>query len=282
MASVVVGVDPSSAGQAALRFALREALVRGTELVAVRTWTPPAFTMTYPVASVVTALEDDQAAEARTVVEDQLKLAVEDVPGADAVERRVVVAHGPAAQVLVDEGRDATLLVVGSRGLGALSRAVLGSVSSSVLHHAIGPVAVVPAGAAVDRPVGRVLVGVDHSASSREALRWGADEASLHDSALVPVHVREAVDARDVSGLEQSERASLRAAATAAGATDRVAEPEVLVGHPAATLRSLARPDDLLVVGSRGRGGFAGLLLGSTSTQLAQHASAPVVVVRRP
>ena len=55
---------------------------------------------------------------------------------------------------------------------------------------------------------------------------------------------------------------------------------EVLVGNPGASLKKLARPQDLLVVGSRGRGGFAGLLLGSTSTQLAQHATCPVLVVR--
>ena len=53
-----------------------------------------------------------------------------------------------------------------------------------------------------------------------------------------------------------------------------------MIGHPAASLEGLARPDDLLVVGSRGRGGFAGLLLGSTSSQLAQHATTAVLVVR--
>jgi nucleotide-binding universal stress UspA family protein len=84
----------------------------------------------------------------------------------------------------------------------------------------------------------------------------------------------------DLPNLESSERASLAAAANAAGAPADIVEPEVVIGHPAGSLERLAAPDDLLVVGSRGRGGFAGLLLGSTSTQLAQHAKAPVVVVR--
>jgi len=284
MATIVVGVDPSTAGRKALVFALREALVRSADVVAVRTWMPPSFAMTYPIASVVTELEQEAAAEARTVVEEQLKLAVDEVPGADAVPRRALAVHGPAAQVLVEAARDAALLVVGSRGLGALSRTVLGSVSSSVLHHASGPVVVVPAAAEVGARIGRVLVGVDHSPQSHEALRWGVEEASLHDAPLVPVHVHQHVvtgeECVDLPNLEQAERVALRAAAGAAGAADRAAEPEVLVGHPAASIEELADPADLVVVGSRGRGGFAGLLLGSTSTQLAQHATAPLLVVR--
>ncbi len=284
MATIVVGGDPSRAGRKALAFALREAVVRGAEVVAVRAWTTPSFAMTYPIASVVTELEQEVAAEARTLAEQQLKLAVEEVPGADAVPCRTLAVHGPAAQVLVEAARDAVLLVVGSRGHGALSRAVLGSVSSSVLHHSSGTVAVVPATAEVGAPVRRILVGIDHSPQSREALRWGVEEAALHDAPLVPVHVHQHVvtgeECVDLPNLERSERASLRAAAVEAGAAERAAEPEVVIGHPAAGLEGLAAPADLLVVGSRGRGGFAGLLLGSTSTQLAQHAHAAVVVVR--
>jgi nucleotide-binding universal stress UspA family protein len=78
--------------------------------------------------------------------------------------------------------------------------------------------------------------------------------------------------------LEQNERHQLEAAAKAAGAS--VVAAEVLVGNPVVELLRTARPQDVLVVGSRGRGGFAGLLLGSTSTQLAQHAQCPVLVVR--
>ena len=284
MATIVVGVDTSTAGRKALVFALREALVRGAEVVAVRSWTPPPFALDYPVASSEDEYEQHLAAAASTLAEEQLKLAVEEVPGADAVPTRALAVHGPAAQVLVDAARDAVLLVVGSRGHGALSRAVLGSVSSSVLHHASGPVAVVPASAEVSASVRRVLVGVDHSPESTAALRLAIDEASLHDAPLVPVHVHQHVitgeECVDLNELEQSERASLRAAAVAAGGTQRLAEPEVVIGHPAAGLESVATPADLLVVGSRGRGGFTGLLLGSTSTQLAQHATAPVLVVR--
>ena len=128
MATIVVGVDPSTAGRKALAFALREALFRGAEVVAVRAWTPPSFALSYPIASVVTELEQEVPAEAQTLAEEQLKLAVEEVPGADAVPRRVLALHGPAAQVLVEAAREALLLVVGSRGHGALSRAAAAGV----------------------------------------------------------------------------------------------------------------------------------------------------------
>jgi nucleotide-binding universal stress UspA family protein len=284
MATIVVGVDPSTAGRRALAFALREAVLRGAEVVAVRAWEPPSFALTYPIPAVVTELEQDVAAQALALAEEQLKLAVDDVPGADSVERRAVAVRGPAARVLVEAARDAALLVVGTRGHGALSRAVLGSVSSSVAHLARGSVAVVPASAELDAPVRRVLVGVDHSPQSSAALRWAVDEAELHDARLVPVHVHQHIvtgeECVDLPALEQSERASLAAAAAAAGAASCTVEADVVIGHPAAALEALASPADLLVVGSRGRGGFAGLLLGSTSTQLAQHASAPVLIVR--
>ena len=284
MATIVVGVDPSTAGRKAIAFALGEALVRGAEVVAVRAWTMPPFSLHYPIASPDADVERQMAAEATSLVEHQLKLAMEEVPGADAVPTRAVVVHGPAAPVLVEAASGAELLVVGSRGLNALSRAVLGSVSASVLHHAAVPVAVVPASTQIGGGVRRVLVGVDHSPESRRALRSAVDEATLHDAPLVPVHVHQHIatgeECVDLPALESSERASLRAAAVDAGAVETSIEPEVVIGHPAASLEALARPDDLLVVGSRGRGGFSGLLLGSTSSQLAQHATAPVLVVR--
>ena len=209
MATIVVGVDPSTACRKALASALREALFRGAEVVAVRAWTPLSFALSYPIASVVTELEQEVAAEAKTLAEEQLKLAVDAVPGADAVPRHALAVHGPAAQVLVEAAREAMLLVVGSHGHGALSRAVLGSVSSPVLHHAAGPVAVVPASAEVGPSVQRVLVGVDHSAQSRDALRSGIEEASLHDAPLVPVHVHQhVVTARSASTCRTSSRPS--------------------------------------------------------------------------
>lgn len=83
----------------------------------------------------------------------------------------------------------------------------------------------------------------------------------------------------DLRHLEGAERRSLLRAAADAGAGDLDVQPEVCTGQPSAVLTALARPQDVLVTGSRGRGGFLGLLLGSTSTQCAQHATCPIVVV---
>ena len=189
------------------------------------------------------------------------------------------------SHVLVEQAQHNGMLVVGSRSNGALSRAVLGSVSSAVLHHAAGPVTIVPEPRDSDGAAPRVIVGVDHSPAALLALATAADQAHRRGATLVPVYVHEPIDtprgrgyAAGLVRLEDSERHRLHDAAKAAGAAD--VQAEVLVGHPSAQLLATARPQDLLVVGSRGRGGFTGLLLGSTSTQLAQHAPCPVLVVR--
>ncbi len=283
MARIVVGVDPSPAGQAAMRWALREALAGGLPLKALRAWLTPAFGRYYPPGSPLADRDPEACVEAQQLADEQLKHAREEVPGTDTVEADGSAVMGAPPQVLLDAGRDAAMIVVGSRGHGALSRAVLGSVSSSVVHHAHCPVVVVPA--EHDGPVTRVLVGVDHSPGSLSALRLGVAEARRHDVPLAPVLVHEMVwtaawDSGGLAGLEARERQALVSAATAAGATGLQIDPQIATGQPSATLLRLAGPQDLLVVGSRGRGGFAGLLLGSTSTQCAQHAPCPVVVVR--
>lgn len=292
MPRIVVGVDPSPAGRRALEWAVREALARGAELIAVRSWQARALVLGFDSA-VYAELGDAHrqlVAEAQQVLDDELKLALDAVPGAGALAVSGKVVPVPAAHWLVEASAEADLVVVGSRGAGVLSRAVLGSVSSSVLHHASCPVAVVPEAAAdegVEPP--RVLVGVDHSPHARAALRFAVEHARRHGAVLVPVHVHEPalavetdLDLRglDLRDLEGAERPSLLRAAADAGAGDLDVQPEVCTGHPSAVLNALARPQDVLVTGSRGRGGFLGLLLGSTSTQCAQHATCPVVVVR--
>lgn len=287
MNEIVVGVDPGAAGVAALQWALREAVSRQLPLRAVRAWSLNAYAMEYAVA----ASADVQAQEgafAQQIAEEQLKFAIEQVPGADTIACTAEAVQGAPAQVLVDQSEESAMVVLGSRGHGALSRAVLGSVSSSVLHHATVPVTVVPEPRLEqDGSPARVLVGVDHSQSSIMALAAAAEQARRRGVILVPVYVHEPV-LGDVAGvgtctpdpaaLEEGERRTLQLAATVAGDAD--VHAEVVVGHPGATLNMMARPQDLLVVGSRGRGGFKGLLLGSTSTQCAQHATCPVLVVR--
>ncbi|MCW2714810.1 MAG: UspA domain protein [Frankiales bacterium] len=286
MNRIIVGVDAGPAGVAAMQWALREAVSRQVPLHAVRAWSPSAYAMEYS-AYVSYEVEPQERFVAQALADEQLKLAVDQVPGADTVTCTAAAVQGSAAHVLVEESATASMVVVGSRSHGVLSRAVLGSVSSSVLHHATVPVTVVPEPHEHDGRPGRVLVGVDHSPSSVVALATAAEQARRHGMTLVPVYAHEPVygdvaglgiSSPDPATLEEVERRTLELAAKVAGGVD--VDAEVVVGHPAATLKLMARPQDLLVVGSRGRGGFKGLLLGSTSTQCVQHATCPVLVVR--
>lgn len=284
MSLIVVGIDPSPSGTAALEWAMREAMSVGASLHAVRAWTHSAYAVEayiYTSADV----EPQGSKDAQLLADEQLALVAERVPGADRIQRSASALFGAASQVLIEQAKGSVMLVVGSRGHGALSRAVLGSVSSSVLHHATGPVTTVPEPRDSDGSAPRVIVGVDHSPAALAALAAAADQARRRGASLIPVYVHEPIDmplggehAPDLALLEGSERHKLNAAAQAAGGVDIRAE--VLVGNPVVELLATARPQDLLVVGSRGRGGFAGLLLGSTSTQISQHAPCPVLVVR--
>jgi nucleotide-binding universal stress UspA family protein len=286
MSRIVVGVDPGAAGRAALDWALREAVSRQLPVHAVRTWMPSAYAVEY-MAAVSAELQQQEGAHAQRLVDDELKAAVERVDGAAALTCTTAAVQGAAGHALVDQGKDSAMIVVGTRGHGALSRAVLGSVSASVLHHAKVPVTVVPEPREGDGSPPCVIVGVDHSEQSVAALAAAADQARRRGVPLVPVYVHDpvltdiagvGVAAPDPAAMEANERRTLELAAEVAQGVD--VQAEVLVGNPGDELKRLARPQDLLVVGSRGRGGFTGLLLGSTSTQLAQHAHCPVLVVR--
>lgn len=288
MTRIVVGVDGSAAGIAALDWALRESVARAVPLLAVRAWLSPAFGHYYPEGSDLVGHESEASLAAQHLAEEQVKVACDRVPGAEGVDVSAVAVMGTPAHVLLAAAEGAVLLVVGSRGEGALSRLVLGSVSAAVLHHAHCPVAVVPASPATpttDGAVGRVLVGLDHSDAAAKAFTVAIEVARAHEAVLVPVHVHGPMESRSGTGaqvrvgLEASDRRSLLTQAQAQGAGDLLVEPEVVTGHAAEVLLEMTRPGDVLVVGSRGRGGFRGLLMGSTSSQCAQHATCPVVVV---
>lgn len=279
--SVVVGADETPTGIAAVRWALAEGALRGLPVTVVRAWVDPVTYgysgMTYGSgrATLASTELDAVAQAALETAQDVLRQAGGSADGATA---RAV--KGAPAQVLCEASRTAAMVVVGTRAAGVLSRGVLGSVSAAVLHHATGPVVVVPEPRKTAPGPGRVLVGVDHSAPASQALAWAVDEARRREAVLVPVLVHAPVgDPAAQAHLEVSERRVLLDAARRE-APDLQVEPEVLGGHPARALLGLATPADLLVVGARGRGGFASLLLGSTSTAVAQHAPCPVVVVR--
>ena len=140
----------------------------------------------------------------------------------------------------------------------------------------------------------RIVVGIDGSDESREALHWAFAEAKLRGAALRVVHawhfpatagglgIAPTLDAEVAEGLQRSADELLEREVSALGdeAAGVDVERAVVEGAAAAALIDAAEGSDLLVVGSRGRGGFSGLLLGSVSQQCAHYASCPVVIVR--
>ncbi len=279
---IVVGMDSSAEAASALRWALRFAAVDDA-VVVVHAWETPA--------SVHMAMLPPQIAEFEQAAKEQLEHLLAGVP-----DDRIFPAlrHGRPGAALVAEGSDADVIVVGHRGDGQMSL-ILGSTANYVLHHARQPVVVVRGDA--DVPMRRVVVGVDdHDLTdddgeneSVRALRWayqvpGVEHIQVnHAWSLQPA-------AYDFFGSVQLYEHDLEAAAF--GVVERVVvaagpppdgvrlERCVVRGWPSKALLDASEHADLVVVGSRGRGGFRGLLLGSTSSELAAHCDVPVAVVR--
>jgi nucleotide-binding universal stress UspA family protein len=289
--SVVVGVDGSAESDDALRWALAEAQLRHLPLRPVWAWYPSGSPEeTEKLASL------SSVAELRLRLGDDLRSYVDRATqGADtsgvAIDSRVVYGH-PTEQ-LVREAGDDRLLVVGSRGRGGIKASMLGSVSHSCAQYARGAVAVVRGDRRRHTGTGRVVVGVDGSAASVAALRLARDAAALRGARTVVIHAWTlpylaltapawAVWPEDVGEAEAQARVRLDESLRL-GAADRtrVDTEAILVNtFPGRALLDAAQEADLLVVGTRGNGGWKGLLLGSVSMQCLTHSPCPVVVVR--
>ncbi|ANW65046.1 hypothetical protein BCA37_16895 [Mycobacterium sp. djl-10] len=292
---VVVGVDGSALSTAAVTWAAREARMHGLPLMLVYV----APTLPIDSEAALTAAEladftDTEHARAREVLEQACETATQAITTDGAPPRPAVeVIDGPVLSTLVELSRRAALMVVGSRGLGAVSRALLGSVSTGLVHHAQCPVAIVhsnDAGGPAPSD-GPVVVGVDGSPTSDSATALAFEEAHLRGVDLVAVHAWtdmgpigfppsnwSPIEWRNIK--EREEKVLTERLRSWRGRFPTVAViPRVVCDQPASRLLEAARGAQLLVVGSRGRGGFAGLLLGSVSATVAGAATVPVIVV---
>ena len=138
-AFMVVGVDGSPEGDAAFRFALDEAKLRGLRLRVVCAWEPA----TASYVGEAFAASPDAFTAAETHADDVLRTALRLHPAPD-VDVEAIAVEGRAAGVLVEQAEGAELLVLGSRGLGATKRFLLGSVSQDVAHRTPCPLVIVP------------------------------------------------------------------------------------------------------------------------------------------
>ncbi|WP_327004418.1 universal stress protein [Dactylosporangium sp. NBC_01737] len=202
--------------------------------------------------------------------------------GIDVVGTALHAAPAPTLIGLGDAG--ANLLVVGNRGGGGITNLLVGSVSQQVATHAHVPVVVVRG--RHDAAAGPVVVGVDGSASSDAALGIAFEAARLRGTGVVAVRafVPAAVTALPYSVIETSERALLDASVTGWQEKYPSVKVEALLadGRTAEVLVGASHTAQLVVVGSRGHGGFTGLLLGSVGQQLMHHAECPVLIVHTP
>jgi nucleotide-binding universal stress UspA family protein len=281
---IVVGVDESESSRNAARWAAVEAERRRVELAVVHAYD-------WRVPGAPTAVGGPVAEEARVRAERVAALAAADAtaqtPGVDTHSFAIL---GSPGRSLLGEARPDTLLVVGNRGRGGFSSLVLGSVSQQVATHAAGAVVVVRG----RERLGPVVVGVDGSEAAEYALEVAFDEASIRGAGIVAVHVytpasptwgpQTPVYVEDVEERRTAERALVLDAVAPwrEKFPDVGVETMTVAGNAAEVLSDVSSTASIVVVGTRGRGGFAGLLLGSVGQQLLHHADSPVLIARRP
>ncbi|HEY8480688.1 MAG TPA: universal stress protein [Spirillospora sp.] len=283
---VVAGYDGSPEGIRVLDWAAAEAEVRGIPLAVVHVWQPY-------IGSPVAMPMLDLGAVAQQTLDGGVAHVRKKHPD---VRVRGVLECGQAAARLVEAGGSAGLVVLGPRGAGGFAGLVLGSVSTQVVTHA--PCPVVIARSAPDRAAeappgtepGRVVAGVDGSPASLAALDMAFTEAALHGLSVHVVIAWEPAPPRDLPPLADEDvmrdAAEMQLDRMMGPLRDRhpgvAARVDVRSGPPRRVLLDASDDARLLVVGSRGLGGFRGLLLGSVSHAVVQHAPCPVAVVPAP
>jgi nucleotide-binding universal stress UspA family protein len=299
MRRIVVGVDGSEYSLRALRWAVFEAGRHGAELLALTTWTALPPPIASPYVDVNKAVDrHDGASAAEQALQTVVANAIASNP---PIVVEIVATEGHPAKLLAEQSRHADLVVVGARGRGGIAGWLLGSVSQELLRHSFCPVAVVRSpdkdeiAAAEEIPRSewtRVVVGVDGSDYSKSALRWAAGEAKTHDAELTVASVwtpPPTIDPPDGNiawgtDLEPQLQATAILQTTVEDVLGEdpglVVRREVRGGNPARVLIDLSEGADALIVGSRGHGGFVGMVLGSVSQHVAAHAATTVIVIR--
>ncbi|KQX67069.1 universal stress protein [Angustibacter sp. Root456] len=286
---IVVGIDGSTVSDLAVTWAAGEATRRRLPLHVLHAYPwetvyPRAGGLPLPGQELM-AIEAARRDAAEALVEhtqQQLRRTHPDL------EVRTTTAAGSPSGMLVDASHGADTVVVGAHGAGWLHDLALGSVSLAVAAHAASPVAVVHTPADADRLRSGIVVGVDDAPQGQRALEYAFARAAERDAEITAVHTwwMDTLVAPPLMAawedVDQAEGKLLRD--TLAPWQERYPDVKVrwvlVQGHPATSLVRASESAELLVVGSRGRGGFASLLLGSVSRGVLHRASCPVVVAR--
>ncbi|MGE2723325.1 universal stress protein [Mycolicibacterium pulveris] len=282
---ILVAVDGSPESQGAIRWAAREAAMRGIDVTLMHVIAPVE--VTWPVTYLQSSFDEYQEENGAQVIEQAQKIVSESVGAGEAPAVRTAVEHGSIASTLITASADAWMVVAGTRGMGALGRALLGSVSSGLLNYARCPVAIIPSEAETPDAAAPVLLGIDDSPASDGAAALAFDEASRRGVELVALHAWSDNRIFPIVGMnwqEYEEEGHKVLAERLAGWQEQYPDVRVrrrlVADQPARWLLDESSQAQLVVVGSRGRGGFKGMLLGSVAAKVAQGAKAPVIVVR--
>lgn len=286
---IVVGTDLQPAARAAADWAAQRAQYLGLPLLLV-TSTPgipiPPRTSVYEAMRSPDYLTEVKARAGRRLEEEAVRLR-EAHPG---VTVDTLVSEGDAAGVLVDLSRTARFTVIGTHGKPDITARLLGGVAEGVISNAVGTVVAVPPGAY--HVSGPVVTGIDDPDRAHDVLRIAHTEAQFSKRPLVVLHAwHEAVFGTpyDVpvligaTGAIEGEIREVMAEALAryhAQFDDVTATVDVVEGNAREVLVDRSRSASSLVIGARGKGGFLGLLLGSTSRFVVRHSQCPVIVVR--
>jgi nucleotide-binding universal stress UspA family protein len=276
-----VGYDGSPPSRQAVMWAAAEAELTGATVdvvgcyalaTAVSPWMP---VVPYDVDTVRAATDDD----IRAMI-DVARLAH---PAARFTAHTVA---GSARTQLVAEAADSALLVVGSTGAGAAESWLLGSVAYAAARTSPCPVVIVP-GTDPGPRRGTIVVGTDGSEAANHALVWATDEADRRNAELVVVHAWDYPYGTELSSPTVHDLTRVDAALVLDDAVRRCRERgrgpvrgELVQDRPSKAILDHADRADLVVVGSRGRGGFKSLLFGSVAHTVVEHTPCPVVVVR--
>ena len=284
---IIVAVDGSAESDAAVSWAAREASMRHEHVTLMHVVQP--MVLSWPVSPEQTTFAEWQEDNARHVIDHAREGLSAALDQPHPPESRTDVLHAHPVDALVDASKDARMIVVGSHGRGALGRLLLGSVSRGVVEHAHCPVAVIHTdeASAPAHPKAPVLLGIDGSPASEAATEWAFDEASRRGVELIALHAWSDVAVFPILGMDwrtyQGQGEELLAERLA-GWQERY--PDVHVSRrlvcdtPAHWLLEESQNAQLVVLGSHGRGGFAGMRLGAVSAAVAQSAKVPVIVVR--
>ncbi len=284
--SVVVGYDGSDGSERALQWAVEEAKLRAVPLQIAVVWEEPMVDMGFGGGAII----DPTLAEVMKERGEQIAAQGRELVANSGLEVSAEAVVGPAASALVEASERAELLVTGSHSKRGVAEILLGSTSSQVATHSKCPTVVVR-----PKPVTyhRLGVAIDGSEPGQRALDFAFDEASRRGWKLLVIHAWDVhvvgfdVDASTYpkGGIidEVKDAEDRLSSEVLAGHRDRYPDVEIELhlgrGHADNVVLEASDECDLLVVGSRGHGGFASLMLGSVSNRVLHHAQCSVAVV---